>query len=125
MTPMGIAAALALLVLGNVVVSAIALYVLFLCYCTLRVARDNGKLAMTPLPVRLVAWSIVGVAWVFDVVFNVIIGSLMFLELPDVRALTFTARCSSHMAMATWRGTLARWVCDGWLNPMESDHCRR
>lgn len=101
-----------------------ALYVFYLAYCTLHVARDNGKLAATPLLVRAVAWLILCIGYALDVLFNVTVGTLMFLELPNVRRLTFTARCSAHLQTQGWRGDRARWVCFGWLNPFEAGHCR-
>ncbi len=102
----------------------VALYVFFLAYVTLMVARGNGKLAAAPPPVRVVAYGILLVAWVLDVAFNVVIGSLIFIELPDWRRPTFTNRCSKHMDEQGWRGEIARWVCRGWLNPMDDGHCR-
>jgi hypothetical protein len=100
-----------------------ALYVFFLAYVTLWQAKRNGKLAMTPLPVRIMAWTILVIAVVLDVAFNVIVGSLLFLELPELRRLLFTARCKKWMDRSGWRGDIARWVCDGWLNPFQDGHC--
>lgn len=102
----------------------VLLYVLYLAYCTLRVARDNGKLAKAPKIVQGLAWAILIIGYGLDIVFNVTAGTVMFLEFPHYRRLTFTARCSSHLDSAGWRADLARYFCDGWLNPFEEGHCR-
>lgn len=102
---------------------AYVLFVLYLAYVTLWVARSNGKLATAPLPVRAVAWSILGAALVLDVLFNVTVGSLIYLELPERRRLTFTARCKKWRADSGVRGRFAVWVCEGWLNPFQDHHC--
>jgi hypothetical protein len=108
----------------SVLLMPFALYVFYLAYCTLRVARDNGKLAATPLVVRSVAWLILAIGYVLDVLFNVTFGSVMFWEWPHFRRLLFTARCNSHLEASGRRGEIARWVCFGWLNPFEAGHCR-
>lgn len=99
------------------------LYVAFLAYCAIMVANRNGKLKATPWPVRWTAYSIIGVAVVLDVAFNVTIGSLLFLEAPNLRQPLFTQRCKSHLDDAGWRGDRARWICSGWLNPFDAGHC--
>jgi hypothetical protein len=102
--------------------AATGLWALFLMYCALNASLKSGKLKQTPPPVRAMSYTLLGVMWVADLVFNVTVGSLVFLELP--KTLMFTSRCSSHLKDEGWRGDLARWVCDGWLNPFEAGHCR-
>lgn len=97
------------------------LYVFFLAYCALNLAKRNGKLEAMPQPAKACAFAILAIAVALDVVFNVTLGSLLFLEPPS--SLLFTARCSSHLYESGWRGRLARWFCDGWLNPIEPGHC--
>lgn len=106
------------------VIGTASLFALYLAYCTLRVARDNGKLAKAPVIVRGLCWALLICGLVLDVLFNIFIGSVMFRELPSIRRLTFTARCTSHFSASGFRGDLARWVCEGWLNPFEADHCQ-
>ena len=96
-------------------------FLLYLAYVTLRVAHDNGKLKRAPIPVRIVCYAILTAAVVCDAVFNVTLGSLLFLEPP--RQWLFTERCALHRHEDGWRGRLARWVCEGWLNPFEAGHC--
>lgn len=102
---------------------AYVLFVLYLAYVTLWVAKNNGRLAAAPLPVRFIAWSILGTAAVVDGLFNIVVGSLLFLEPPELHRLMFTDRCKKWMNDPGWRGRIARWVCEGWLNPFEDHHC--
>lgn len=103
-------------------VCAVGLWGLYLMYCALHASMRNGKLHATPWPVRALSYALLAFMVTADALFNLTIGSLLFLERP--RSWLFTARCSSHMADSGWRGELARWICEGWLNPFEADHCR-
>lgn len=109
---------------GSIVFAAI-LFAFYLSYCTLRVARENGKLQMAPKIVQAMCWLILGLAFLLDIAFNITVGTIAFLELPSLRRPTFTQRCEKHMQAAGFRGRLARWVCDGWLNPFEAGHCHK
>lgn len=105
------------------ILTTFVLFALYLSYCTLRVARDNGKLAQAPKIVQAVCWTILITALVLDIVFNFTVGTIVFLEPPSLHRPTFTMRCKKWMRTMSWRGRLARWVCDGWLNPFEAGHC--
>lgn len=96
-------------------------YGLYLIYVTLRVAKDNGKLEAMPIYAKVVAYSYLVLAVILDFIFNLIIGSLIFLELP--REFMFTDRCSRHMHEMGRRGRIARWFCNSWLNPFDENHC--
>lgn len=61
------------------------------------------------------------VFWFVDVAWNLIPGSLIFLERP--RQLTFTKHCEEHLKDTDWRGTIARAVCNHLLNPFDLNHC--
>lgn len=111
------------MIVAAMIASPVILFGFYLAYVTLRVARDNGKLAQTPLVVRAVCWAILITGFVLDMLFNVTIGTVMFRELPEIRRLTFTARCSKHLKSEGFRGDMARFVCDGWLNPFQAGHC--
>lgn len=112
--------------LGGVWLATALLYTLYLAYCTLRVMHDSGRLAEMPRLAQWHCYAILGSAIGLDIAFNVTVGSLVFLESPELktlRAATFTARCKKHLADSDWRGAIARWVCNGWLNPGEPGHC--
>jgi hypothetical protein len=100
---------------------AYALLIFYLAYVAIWVAKSNGKLALVPAPGRWVLMSILAVAVLLDVLFNWVVGSVGFMELP--RECTFTARCARLRTATGYRGRLARWVCDGWLNPFQEHHC--
>lgn len=92
----------------------------YLSVMHLKVARDAGKL--TP------AAKILGYPWlafglVLDILFNAIVGSLVFLELP--REWLFTARVSRWNNEPGRRGDIARWFCNELLDPFDAGgHCR-
>ena len=102
----------------------VVFWALFLAYVALHAAQRNGKLAATPIYVRVLSYTLVAIMWTFDVVFNLTVGTLIFVELPSTKALTFTARCEVHLDDTNFRGGIARWVCNGWLNPFEAGHCQ-
>jgi len=60
---------------------------------------------------------------VVDFVFNIIVGSISFLELP--REKYFTARCARHIKSPGWRGKVAHFWCREFLNPFDptGTHC--
>jgi hypothetical protein len=108
------------------------LYALYLSYCTLRQMRDTGRLAAMPKFVRFHCWGILYAALALDIAFNIVIGTILFLELPELRRLTFTMRCKAWLDLGLapdsprlyrWRGGVARYVCESWLNPAEPGHC--
>lgn len=87
----------------------------------LKAARDAGRL--TPAAKVLgYPWLVAGV--LIDAAFNLVTGTLLFLELP--RELLFTSRVSRLNDHAGWRGNLARWFCRELLDPFDpaGRHCR-
>lgn len=83
---------------------------------------DRKKDELT-LPAKVFAWPIFIVGFALDVSFNLTVGTLSFLELPH--ELTFSERCSRHINEGGWRGDVARWWCDNYLNPFDKSgkHC--
>ncbi len=84
-------------------------------------ARNEGRL--TP------AAKVLGYPWlaaglVVDTLFNLIVGSVIFLEPP--RSLLFTSRVSRLNDRDDWRGRLAKWFCKELLDPFDpkGKHCR-
>ena len=80
--------------------------------------RDEG----TDIPlfwlVNVLPWVMLGLA--LDVAFNLVAGTLMFVELP--RELLFTARCKRHFrAGEGWRLELAQWWARA-LNTWDPTH---
>lgn len=72
---------------------------------------------------KVMLYPLYWVALVFDLVFNVFIGSPMFWEWPH--ELMFTARCKRWKQVdlyPTWKSRLAMWWCKQ-LNQMDPGHC--
>jgi len=58
------------------------------------------------------------------ILLNVILGSILFLELP--KTVQFTSRCQRHIAKndGSWRYKQAVWWCKNFLDPFEEGgHC--
>lgn len=100
-----------------------ALFVFYLAYVAILVAKKNGKLDTAPRIVRAVCWLNLAFAVCLDALFNVTLGSIIFLEPPELHRLMFTARCAKWRDDRGYRGAIATWVCDGWLNPFQANHC--
>lgn len=92
----------------------------YLSVMHLKAARRAGVL--TP------ASKVLGYPWLIffmlvDVLFNIVIGTVIFLELP--RELLFTSRVSRLNDRGGWRGGLAKWFCRELLDPFDPSgrHC--
>jgi hypothetical protein len=59
-----------------------------------------------------------------DVLFNMILGTIFFLEIP--REFLFTARVSRHLKDEGFRGKIARFFCRNMLDPFDPSgtHCK-
>ncbi len=76
--------------------------------------------------VLIVAWFFVAIAYVLDMAYTLIWGTLMFLDLP--RELTFTARLKRYqrdISYALFQRRLADFFCEELLNPYDPSgrHC--
>jgi hypothetical protein len=62
------------------------------------------------------------VGFILDIAVNVIIGTVLGLEIP--KELLFTARLKRwRLYEDGWRETLAIWICEKGLNPIDPEHC--
>lgn len=94
-------------------------YLLFLVY-----AAAAPKWSTLPIWPKLLLLPIGVVFYVLDVCFNVIIGSLLFLQLPTMKTSTLTKRMAANKSVAYgWRKTLATWICGNLLDPFAQGHC--
>ena len=104
-----------------VIVATMLTWSWYLSVMHLKSARNRGVL--TPAAKILgYPWLVIGL--LVDVAFNVVIGSMVFVELP--RELLFTTRVSRLNDRDDWRGRLARWFCSQLLDPFDpaGSHCR-
>lgn len=101
-----------------ILVSTLFTWLLYLAVMSLKRAR--GELHG---PIKVIGYAIAFIGVVIDVIYNVIIGSIIFFEIP--KELLFTARCDRHIPQKTWRGSLARWICKYMLDPFDKGgkHC--
>lgn len=108
-------------------------YILFFTWITwafylsamqLKTARDQGKL--TPAS-KVFGYPFIYAFVVLDVLFNLTIGTLFFLELPKIfdNEWYFTSRVSRLNKRQDWRGKLARFFCTQLLDPFDpaGKHC--
>ena len=96
-------------------------YVTWLLYMTLmHLRRVRDRLSR---PVQWIAWPAVALGVVCDVLLNLLVASVLFIDPP--RELLLTARLKRYQKKpGTWRAQLARWVCHHLLNPFdEGGHC--
>lgn len=104
-----------------ILLALIIFWVLYLASMNLIRARVEGKLDKVG---TALGFPIVLIGAVVDVVFNLTIFSLVFIELP--REIMVTKRLKRHIKHGTgWRKKLALWVCQNLLNPFDhtGNHC--
>lgn len=72
---------------------------------------------------KVFAYPLILVGILADTLYNLILGTILFLELP--RQWLLTDRLQSHLHEDGWRGDLARWFCRNLLDPFDprGRHC--
>ena len=103
------------------VLSFLTLWTSYLAVMALKRQRDRDNL---PPVARHIGTVILVFGYTLDILFNWILGSIMFLDIP--RQFTFSARLGLHIGEVSWRGQLARWFCLNLLDPFDPDgkHCK-
>src|SRR3954467_821125 len=97
-------ATLAAMPLVAIALWAYALFVFFLAYLPIKAAFDRGALKRQWTLGCAAAYVTLAIGFVLDVGFNLVPGSLIFLEPPRRACLTFTQRCRSWQADPGYRG---------------------
>ncbi len=82
----------------------------------LKRARDEGKLSKFATSL---GYPGLAVGYVMDFLTNVLICTPLLLEIP--KETTVTARLRRHKKAGGWRGKIATWVGDHFLDPFEQD----
>lgn len=104
--------------IGGAVLSVYVLWVLFLGVMNL--ARVNAAGQLGPIAYVL-AWPLLALAFTLDVLVNVTIGTVLFLEWPSLYRLTLSARLENLVHTATgWRQVLAFWILYTLLQPFDT-----
>lgn len=78
------------------------------------------------LPTKIVGYPLAAVGLVLNFVFNLVVGSVVFLDPPRWGEVGLTMRLKRyiHGDAARWRKALARWVCHHFLDPFDpGGHC--
>lgn len=92
-----------------------ALWLFYLAIMNLKRAKDAGTMTRTAL---ILALPIGIIGYVIDIVVNVTIGTILFMEFPHYARLTLSARMSYLYVEGStdWRSKLADWFARNLLN---------
>lgn len=99
-------------------------FALYLAVMALRRAKGDGRLGWAP---RVLGLPIVLVGLVADVILNLVIASIVLLELPRLRGPApewlLTTRLKRLVRGDDWRARIARWVCTHLLDAFDPSGC--
>lgn len=100
--------------------SLLGFYTLYLAVMSLYRAYKAGTM---PLASKVLGYQILFVGLVVDVIMNITVFSLFFLEIP--REFLVTDRLKRHIKKSGFRGWMARLLCHNLLSPFDpsGDHC--
>jgi hypothetical protein len=127
---MGLSAAVAAGLVLQALALLYALWAFFLAVMALKRAKDAGQLSR---PARLLGMPIVIVGLWLDFWANVLVATVLLLELP--RQTTVTARLKRHTYLGLeaayhdrptpWRTKVSKWVCSNFLDVFDpsGQHC--
>jgi len=79
-----------------------------------------------PKFIKPVLYGIAVAGYLFDIVFNVIYGTIIFLRVPHYHRLTLSARLAHILVVETpssWRWKLAYVFCTKLIEPWDPNHC--
>jgi hypothetical protein len=108
-------------VAGAIVFTYLAFASMWLQYlAVMNLKEHRSKLT---LAAKLWAYPMLIVGIFSDFLFNLVIGTIVYIELP--KQLLFTSRCNLHLRDTNWRGSVARWFCRNFMDPFDPDgkHC--
>ena len=109
-------------IIAGALVAIYVVWTLYLAIMSLASARAANKL---PAWAYRLAIPILAVGYVSDFLLNMLVASVLFLELP--RELLVTGRLSRHIkADSGWRKSVAQWICKNLLDFADPKgcHCR-
>ena len=104
-------------ILSAVYVSYIT-WVAYLSIMHLKKVRDADQLPKVTMYLSL---PLLIIGFALDFLINLIIGTILFLEIPSGWLLT--DRLQRHIGKDNWRGKMARWICTNLLEPFDEGHC--
>lgn len=94
------------------------LWVLYLAVMNLARVHQLGQLSK---PVFYLSVPLLAVAYAIDILFNVIVGTVLFLQPPALSRLTLSARMDDLIRTGSgWRKTFAIWFVKHLLQPFDT-----
>lgn len=108
-------------VAGLAFATYLAFAAMWLQYLAVMNLKENrSKLTVAA---KLWAYPMLWIGLLSDALFNFVIGTAVYIELP--REILFTSRCNRHLGDSGWRGTVARWFCRNFMDPFDpaGRHC--
>jgi hypothetical protein len=103
--------------IGTAFLSVYVLYIFYLAVMNLKRARDEGTASKVALAL---GYPILIIGLLLDWLVNVLIFTLLFLELPGEPYELVTGRLKRHAyGNDGWRKTFARWFADHLLDPFD------
>lgn len=104
----------------NLFIYSIILWLFFIAVSNISKYRDRKY----PPVIQAIAHLLTVLFIVFDVIFNVIYGSIVFIQLPHIKRLTLTARLKYTLKTEDgWRLKLALFICRKMVEPFDWGHC--
>lgn len=104
-----------------IVLASVALWLLYL-YSMPIIRRYETMGPAQRVALLLLAGPIVAAGYMLDVLYNLIIATVLFLDWP--REWTLTARLVRYLKTDTgWRADIAGWICRYLLEPVDPGHC--
>lgn len=98
-------------------ISFIILWVFFVNVMTWK--KHENKI---PKYVKPLLYFIAAIGYIWDVLFNITFGSIMFLELPQ--ELTLSERIRRLLLTDRgWRFAMGYWICKHLIEPWDQGHC--
>jgi hypothetical protein len=95
---------------------------LFISVMKLRDMRNTGELAKLNWSATWVAYALLYIGLVFDMLLNMVVMTVVFLELPQELLTTSRMRRQKFFGSG-WRQALAIWFCTNYLKPFDPNHC--
>jgi hypothetical protein len=107
-------------IIGIAVASVYLLFGLYLLVMPLKRNQQAGNLTIEE---KVLGYPWVVVMLVVDFAFNVVFGTLIFLELP--KQLLLTTRLDEMLSRTGWRKDVAHYICTRYLDRFDPDgkHC--
>lgn len=97
--------------------SMYVLWVFYLAVMNLKRAQEAGTLTK---PALVLGMPVLVIGYAIDILVNVVVASVLFLELPHYQRLTLSARLGYHLRNSSnWRYKLSLWIVRNLLDSFD------